>query len=154
VFVPSHGGSGNDQLVRCPQVSVDSVAQTSEVSRGIGVVTQDQVAGRPERVRPGSLRFGAVRRRDAPGRRRLHVVIPHITRTHLAVNIRKFVLSIATLDELVALNSISAQAANFLEASVAAGLNILVSGGTHAGKTRVKLGHLSARSMVPGIAGL
>ena len=70
-----------------------------------------------------------------PDGSRLHVVIPQITRTHLAVNIRKFVLSIATLDELVALNSISAQAANFLEASVAAGLNILVSGGTQAGKT-------------------
>jgi pilus assembly protein CpaF len=70
-----------------------------------------------------------------PDGSRLHVVIPHITRTHLAVNIRKFVLSIATLDELVALNSISAQAAKFLEASVAAGLNILVSGGTQAGKT-------------------
>jgi pilus assembly protein CpaF len=44
-----------------------------------------------------------------PDGSRLHVVIPHITRSHLAVNIRKFVLSIATLDELVALNSISAQ---------------------------------------------
>ena len=72
-----------------------------------------------------------------PDGSRLHVVIPQITRAHLAVNIRKFVLSIATLDELVALNSISAQAANFLEASVAAGLNILVSGGTQAGKTTV-----------------
>ena len=70
-----------------------------------------------------------------PDGSRLHVVIPQITRTHLAVNIRKFVLSIATLDELVALNSISAHAAKFLEASVAAGLNILVSGGTQAGKT-------------------
>jgi len=70
-----------------------------------------------------------------PDGSRLHVVIPQITRTHLAVNIRKFVLSIATLDELVALNSISVQAANFLEASVVAGLNVLVSGGTQAGKT-------------------
>lgn len=70
-----------------------------------------------------------------PDGSRLHVVIPQITRAHLAVNIRKFVLSIATLDELVALNSITEQAANFLEASVAAGLNILVSGGTQTGKT-------------------
>ena len=70
-----------------------------------------------------------------PDGSRLHVVIPQITRAHLAVNIRKFVLSIATLDELVALNSISDQAANFLEASVTAGLNILVSGGTQTGKT-------------------
>ncbi len=70
-----------------------------------------------------------------PDGSRLHVVIPQITRTHMAVNIRKFVLSIAGLDELVAMNSITEQAANFLEASVAAGLNILVSGGTQAGKT-------------------
>ena len=70
-----------------------------------------------------------------PDGSRLHVVIPQITRAHLAVNIRKFVLSIATLDELVALNSITEQAADFLEASVAAGLNILVSGGTQTGKT-------------------
>jgi pilus assembly protein CpaF len=72
-----------------------------------------------------------------PDGSRLHVVIPQITRAHLAVNIRKFVLSIATLDELVALNSITEQAADFLEASVAAGLNILVSGGTQTGKTTV-----------------
>jgi pilus assembly protein CpaF len=70
-----------------------------------------------------------------PDGSRLHVVIPQITRTHMAVNIRKFVLRIAALDELVALNSITEQAANFLEASVAAGLNVLVSGGTQAGKT-------------------
>ena len=70
-----------------------------------------------------------------PDGSRLHVVIPQITRAHLAVNIRKFVLSIATLDELVALNSVTEQAANFLEGSVAAGLNILVSGGTQTGKT-------------------
>jgi pilus assembly protein CpaF len=44
-------------------------------------------------------------------------------------------LGITALDEIVALNSITEQAARFLEASVAAGLNILVSGGTQAGKT-------------------
>jgi pilus assembly protein CpaF len=70
-----------------------------------------------------------------PDGSRLHVVIPQITRTHMAVNIRKFVLGITALDEIVALNSITEQAARFLEASVAAGLNILVSGGTQAGKT-------------------
>jgi pilus assembly protein CpaF len=66
---------------------------------------------------------------------RLHVVIPQITREHMAVNIRKFVLGLHTLDELVAIGSLTDQAAHFLEACVAAGLNILVSGGTQAGKT-------------------
>jgi pilus assembly protein CpaF len=53
----------------------------------------------------------------------------------MAVNIRKFVLQAHSLDELVALETLTAQAARFLEAAVAAGLNVLVSGGTQAGKT-------------------
>jgi pilus assembly protein CpaF len=70
-----------------------------------------------------------------PDGSRLHVVIPDITREHWAVNIRKFVLSAHSLDELVALGSITTQAARFLEAAVASGLNIIVAGGTQAGKT-------------------
>jgi len=70
-----------------------------------------------------------------PDGSRLHVVIPHITREHMAVNIRKFVLGLHSLDELMAAGSLTEQAARFLEASVAAGLNILVSGGTQVGKT-------------------
>lgn len=62
-------------------------------------------------------------------------VIPDITRRHWAVNIRKFVLSAHGLDELVALGSLPAAAASFLEAAVVAGLNVLVAGGTQAGKT-------------------
>lgn len=52
-----------------------------------------------------------------------------------AVNIRKFVLSAHSLDELVALNSLTVQAARFLEACAISGLNIIVAGGTQAGKT-------------------
>ena len=70
-----------------------------------------------------------------PDGSRLHVVIPDITRRHMAVNIRKFVLQAHSLDELVSLGTTTAQAARFLEAAVASGLNILVSGGTQAGKT-------------------
>jgi pilus assembly protein CpaF len=66
---------------------------------------------------------------------RLHVVIPDITRKHWAVNIRKFVLRAHRLDELVRLGSLERQPAAFLEASVRAGLNIVVSGGTQTGKT-------------------
>ena len=66
---------------------------------------------------------------------RLHVVIPDITRKHWSVNIRKFVLSANSLDELVGLATLTAQAARFLEAAVVAGLNIIVAGGTQAGKT-------------------
>jgi pilus assembly protein CpaF len=70
-----------------------------------------------------------------PDGSRLHVVIPSITRRHMAVNIRKFVLGLTSLDELINLGSVTEQAARFLEASVAAGLNILVAGGTQSGKT-------------------
>jgi pilus assembly protein CpaF len=70
-----------------------------------------------------------------PDGSRLHVVIPTITRRHMAVNIRKFVITVAGLAELVRLGSVTEHAARFLEASVAAGLNVLVSGATQAGKT-------------------
>ena len=70
-----------------------------------------------------------------PDGSRLHVAIPDITRRHWAVNIRKFVVAADDLQDLVRLGSLTADAARFLEASVAAGLNILVAGSTQAGKT-------------------
>src|SRR4051812_35370651 len=70
-----------------------------------------------------------------PDGSRLHVVIPDITRQHWALNIRKFVVRAHTLDQLVELGSLTTQAADFLAAAVTAGLNIIVSGGTQAGKT-------------------
>ena len=103
------------------------------------ILTADQVAELVERM----LRTSG-RRIDLstpfvdamlPDGSRLHVVIPQITRQHMAVNIRKFVLGLHSLEELVAAGSLTEHAARFLEASVAAGLNILVSGGTQAGKT-------------------
>ncbi len=66
---------------------------------------------------------------------RLHVVIPDVTRRHWAVNVRKFVVRASRLDDLVALGTLTARCAAFLDAAVAAGLNVVVSGGTQAGKT-------------------
>lgn len=66
---------------------------------------------------------------------RLHVVIPDVTRRHLAVNIRKHVVRAGRLDDLAALGTMPPAVARFLEAAVVAGLTILVSGGTQAGKT-------------------
>ena len=66
---------------------------------------------------------------------RLHVVIPDISRAHWQVNVRKFVVKADRLDDLVRLGSLSRQAATFLDAAAASGLNILVAGGTQAGKT-------------------
>ena len=70
-----------------------------------------------------------------PDGSRLHVVIPDITAEHWAVNIRKFVVRATHLDELVGLGTVTPQVARFLEACVVAGLNIVVAGGTQAGKT-------------------
>ena len=70
-----------------------------------------------------------------PEGHRLHVVLNGISRGFTAVNIRKFVLRAARLNDLVELGSLIPRAAAFLDASVQAGLNILVAGGTQAGKT-------------------
>jgi pilus assembly protein CpaF len=70
-----------------------------------------------------------------PDGSRLHVVIPDITRLDWSVNIRKFVVRATHLEDLVQLGTLTNQVARFLEAAVVAGLNVLVSGGTQAGKT-------------------
>ncbi|MET1052172.1 MAG: ATPase, T2SS/T4P/T4SS family [Mycetocola sp.] len=70
-----------------------------------------------------------------PDGSRLHVVIPDVTRRHMAVNIRKFSRTVRDLTSLVANGSLSAQAAEYLRCCVLAGQNILISGATQAGKT-------------------
>lgn len=70
-----------------------------------------------------------------PGGERLHVVIPDVTRTHWAVNIRKYIARVSHIQDLVDLGSLSQQAGDFLAAAVASGLNVLVCGQTQAGKT-------------------
>ncbi|MCW2780161.1 MAG: type secretion system protein [Marmoricola sp.] len=70
-----------------------------------------------------------------PQGHRLHVVLEGISRDFAAVNIRKFVLRAARLSDLVELGSMTTPACRFLEAAVLAGLNIVVAGGTQAGKT-------------------
>ena len=70
-----------------------------------------------------------------PDGSRLHVVIPEITAQHWAVNIRKHLMRNLGIDDLVERGVMSAFIATALKNSVRAGLNILVSGGTQAGKT-------------------
>ena len=70
-----------------------------------------------------------------PGGHRLHVVLEGISRGYTAVNIRKFVVKAGRLEDLVDLGTLTPRAARFLHASVVAGLNIIVSGSTQAGKT-------------------
>jgi pilus assembly protein CpaF len=82
-----------------------------------------------------------------PGGHRLHVVLDGLTRGFTAVNIRKFVVKAAHLDDLVGLGAMPGPVAAFLRASVQAGLNVVVSGATQAGKTTL-LNALAAA--VPG----
>jgi pilus assembly protein CpaF len=70
-----------------------------------------------------------------PDGSRLHVAIPEITAEHWAVNIRKHVMRNLSLEHLADLNVMSQEMVQFLKKSVADGKNILVSGGTQAGKT-------------------
>jgi pilus assembly protein CpaF len=70
-----------------------------------------------------------------PQGHRLHVVLEGISRGFSAVNIRKYVVRAARLHDLVGLGSLTEQAASFLDASVRAGLNVVVAGATQAGKT-------------------
>lgn len=72
-----------------------------------------------------------------PDGSRLHVAIPEITAQHWAVNIRKHLMRNLGIDDLVERGVMTAFIATALKNSVRAGLNILVSGGTQAGKTTV-----------------
>lgn len=66
---------------------------------------------------------------------RLNVVIPPVAVDGCAVTIRKFLLRNHSLDDLVALGTLPPDAADFLGAAIQGGVNILISGGTGAGKT-------------------
>lgn len=103
------------------------------------VLSQEQVGELVERMLKSSGRRIDISRPfvDAmlPEGHRLHVVLEGISRGFTAINIRKFLLKAARLDDLVALGSLTPQAAAFLDASVRAGLNILIAGGTQSGKT-------------------
>jgi pilus assembly protein CpaF len=70
-----------------------------------------------------------------PDGSRLHVVIGGIARKHWAVNIRKFLAGHRSLDRLVALGSLTPDAAQLLREAMRDGRSVLVSGATHAGKT-------------------
>jgi pilus assembly protein CpaF len=147
-IVDSLGGLGPLQpYLDDPEVEeiwINSPAQVFVARRGVSeltttLLTADQVRDLVERMLKAS-----GRRLDLsspfvdatlPGGERLHVVIPDITRDHMAINIRKHVVRAHQLDHLVRLGALGVHAARFLDAAVRAGANILVAGATQAGKT-------------------
>lgn len=70
-----------------------------------------------------------------PDGSRLHVAIPEITAEHWAVNIRKHIAANLSLDQLCERGLLEKKIADLLVAAIREGMNILVSGGTQAGKT-------------------
>lgn len=79
-----------------------------------------------------------------PDGSRLHVTIPEITAEHWAVNIRKHLMGHLELENLVEIGVLNSELSNLLKKVVAEGRNILVSGGTQAGKTTLLNALLSA----------
>lgn len=70
-----------------------------------------------------------------PDGSRLHVAIPDITRQFWSVNIRKFIKSARSLNDLVDIGTLTPSASLFLRTCIEAGLNIVVAGATQSGKT-------------------
>ncbi len=72
-----------------------------------------------------------------PDGSRLNVVLPPLAVDGPSITIRKFTAGHLTTDDLVEQGSLSAEAADFLQAAVASKANVLVSGGTGTGKTTI-----------------
>lgn len=70
-----------------------------------------------------------------PDGSRLHVAIPEVTAEHWAVNIRKHIMRQKSLNELASLGVMTKGISDELSEAVKTGRNILISGGTQAGKT-------------------
>lgn len=70
-----------------------------------------------------------------PDGSRVNIVLPPVALDGPMVTIRKFPEERITMEKLIAMDSITTAAADFLKGLVRAGYNIFISGGTGAGKT-------------------
>ena len=75
---------------------------------------------------------------------RLHVVIPDITRSAWAVNIRKFPSTTKSIEDLVSAGTLSLRQSEYLSRAMRENRNILISGATQSGKTTMLCALLSA----------
>jgi pilus assembly protein CpaF len=66
---------------------------------------------------------------------RVNIVLPPVALNGPVITIRKFPRNPITIDNLIGINSITKESADFLEKLVVAGYNIFISGGTGSGKT-------------------
>lgn len=79
-----------------------------------------------------------------PDGSRLHVVIPDVSRRDWIVNIRRFLSSYRSLDDLVSAGSIDLRGAELMREAMGEGESVVVSGATHAGKTTMLAALLDA----------
>ena len=70
-----------------------------------------------------------------PDGSRVHIIIPPVAVDGPYLTIRKFLPNKMSIEELMQLGSLTDHMAEFLQACVAARLNIIISGGTSSGKT-------------------
>ena len=66
---------------------------------------------------------------------RVHIILPPVALNGPIITIRRFPKEPITMERLIALGSISEEAAEFLKQLVVSGYNIFISGGTGSGKT-------------------
>ena len=78
-----------------------------------------------------------------PDGSRVNAIIPPLSLSGPLLTIRKFSRKRLTLDDMIALGTLSAEAVDFLRLCIRAELNVLISGGTGTGKTTL-LNALSA----------
>jgi pilus assembly protein CpaF len=70
-----------------------------------------------------------------PDGSRVNAIIPPLSLTGPLVTIRKFSRKRLGMDEMIKLGTLTTETVNFLERSIQARLNVLISGGTGSGKT-------------------
>jgi pilus assembly protein CpaF len=70
-----------------------------------------------------------------PGGSRVHITLPPVSRKGICVAIRKFFREALTVPKLIEFESITQEAADFMEACVLSEMNMMCAGGTGSGKT-------------------
>ena len=86
-----------------------------------------------------------------PDGSRVNIIIPPVSLSGPVITIRKFIKDFSSIEDLVKLDALSRNMADFLIAAIRAKLNIIFSGATGSGKTttlNILSGYISARERI------